>query len=574
MSILWHGINAIARSTDSGVTWKTVYQDTSFSFSNITAGPNGKMYADGQTIAGKGAIYTNIQGDSVWQKVITPDVNEWDFILAVGGNIGIAVPKDGYGNKLFRTTDGGSEWDTIQDLSYYSAIAKDSSGLLWALGTPVMVSSDSGATWANTQFPPDVNASNICITPSNEICMRTEQHIYKFSRNDQQWSLLKDSSLWEDSLLCSNIYAIIAFSDDSIIVANNQGYYRTGDGGQSWAKDSMDRNVVFSSSLMLRGPAPYLIRDSDGYLYSGQLRYDPIAAEWENIRVIIDSFPITFFNPVVLAVDSSGYVFANNPITQSEILRSSDHGITWDSISDSPSGWGQMAVDPQGRIVSATGTVIVRSSDHGETWNTLASGYSVGGIVVSQNGTILAEDEGIDALGYYYMIESTDDGTTWEVNRQFQPWSFALDGPNKLYASGTVWTAKASLPTMGIMISTDTGKTGQIISQSTDTAFDFVAVSPNHTLFAGSAADGLFRYVPGAASVETIVSSPENFTIFPNPATNQIQIISGVGNISILDPLGRSYEVKQTGSTLDVSALPSGVYFVSDGHTRAKFVKE
>jgi hypothetical protein len=99
-------------------------------------------------------------------------------------------------------------------------------------------------------------------------------------------------------------------------------------------------------------------------------------------------------------------------------------------------------------------------------------------------------------------------------------------------------------------------------------------VSPKGTLYAGTVEDGLFRYIPSSSSVENAITSPDNFTIFPNPATDKIQITSSEGNISILDPLGRSYEVKQTGNTLDVSTLPSGVYFVSDGHTRAKFVKE
>ena len=62
--------------------------------------------------------------------------------------------------------------------------------------------------------------------------------------------------------------------------------------------------------------------------------------------------------------------------------------------------------------------------------------------------------------------------------------------------------------------------------------------------------------------------------VFPNPSSNEVNIISSEGNISILDPLGRSYEVKQTGNSLDISTLPSGVYFVSDGTKRAKFVKE
>ena len=63
-------------------------------------------------------------------------------------------------------------------------------------------------------------------------------------------------------------------------------------------------------------------------------------------------------------------------------------------------------------------------------------------------------------------------------------------------------------------------------------------------------------------------------SIVPNPATNEITIIGGSGLFTIFDPLGRSYSVPQNGNELDISSLPSGFYFVSDGISGAKFVKE
>ena len=53
-----------------------------------------------------------------------------------------------------------------------------------------------------------------------------------------------------------------------------------------------------------------------------------------------------------------------------------------------------------------------------------------------------------------------------------------------------------------------------------------------------------------------------------------LNLVSPAGTISISDPLGRSYAVPRNGDALDISTLPSGVYFVSDGVSRAKFVKE
>jgi len=571
----------ILRSTDSGVTWKRLLRDTTFSFENISASKDGRIYAAG------GGVYINVQGDSIWQKVITPGITQWAFVTEENSKVCIGLPKRGYSDNFFRTTDGGATWDSAGRWVYNCPIAKDSSGALWTvMGFPnqVMVSYDSGATWINVGFPHKIigiTTSSLCVGPSNDVYLRTDQHVYHYSRDKLQWSQ------WEDSLDCGNIYAVLPINDDTIVVSCNQGFCRTADGGQSWSTDSMD---IGTTNGHPTGYNPSnLFRDHEGYLYSGPSKYDPQRQEWiyQHDTVLIELNGKPFgqqFDAQVLAVDSSDYIYSPGPsqtFKYESLLRSSDHGNSWQMLSQSPDDWIAMAVDSRGRILASiglasTGGIIIRSSDHGETWDTIYHGSSgglddIGAIVVSQDGTILAKDEGGDASGPFYMIESNDDGALWQHYDKLEPWTFALDGSNKLYAAGIV---SAPTLTRGVLISTDTGKTGQLLSFSTDTGYSVVAVSPNHVLYAGTLEDGLFHYVPAASSVETVVSSPENFTIFPNPATDKIQITSAERSISILDPLGRSYEVKQTGNTLDVSSLPPGVYFVSDGHTRAKFVKE
>ncbi len=67
--------------------------------------------------------------------------------------------------------------------------------------------------------------------------------------------------------------------------------------------------------------------------------------------------------------------------------------------------------------------------------------------------------------------------------------------------------------------------------------------------------------------------SPE-LILYPNPASSVLNIEFSASPLAILDPLGRSYEVHRTGNTLDISSLPPGVYFISDGVSWTKFVKE
>jgi Secretion system C-terminal sorting domain/BNR/Asp-box repeat len=86
---------------------------------------------------------------------------------------------------------------------------------------------------------------------------------------------------------------------------------------------------------------------------------------------------------------------------------------------------------------------------------------------------------------------------------------------------------------------------------------------------------GLWEEDTGAvAGVAEQEPSPTTLSVFPNPATSSITLSSTNGPISILDPLGRVYKVPQSGNMLDISSLPSGVYFITDGYSRSKFVKE
>ncbi len=85
------------------------------------------------------------------------------------------------------------------------------------------------------------------------------------------------------------------------------------------------------------------------------------------------------------------------------------------------------------------------------------------------------------------------------------------------------------------------------------------------------------------APMDNVLTSPQidsNLHIYPNPTSKTLKISGGEDGrvVQILDILGREvmHEVVPANGqlTLDVSSLPSGLYYVSNGSTRAKFVKE
>jgi photosystem II stability/assembly factor-like uncharacterized protein len=84
----------------------------------------------------------------------------------------------------------------------------------------------------------------------------------------------------------------------------------------------------------------------------------------------------------------------------------------------------------------------------------------------------------------------------------------------------------------------------------------------------------LARLTPHTMRVSSLLQNPA-LDVYPNPTTDRINVSAqSPFSAIVIDALGRSYSVQNHDGTLDVSLLPAGVYYVSDGKWRAKFVKE
>ena len=78
------------------------------------------------------------------------------------------------------------------------------------------------------------------------------------------------------------------------------------------------------------------------------------------------------------------------------------------------------------------------------------------------------------------------------------------------------------------------------------------------------------------ASVPTVVGVKfATIRVYPNPASTMLYVDPVDPNVVLYDPLGRSYHLPLNGNMIDISSLPSGVYYIYDGiAVRAKFMKE
>jgi hypothetical protein len=203
-------------------------------------------------------------------------------------------------------------------------------------------------------------------------------------------------------------------------------------------------------------------------------------------------------------------------------------------------------------------------------------------------------DSQTDTLSRAVILRSFDGGTTWEfiIDSSNNPVGFLYLSPINHDTILSLWTPDSTGPYNPVLWSTNLGASWHLDTFLFDKKIGHPVVAQNISFTRSGVMVGAFfcfannQSTPDsgflgrsttdlfASSVGASLPVVEKLGLYPDPARQVLNFESGSSSLLIVDPLGRSYEVKQTGNTLDVSSLPSGVYFVSDGHSRAKFVKE
>jgi photosystem II stability/assembly factor-like uncharacterized protein len=585
--------SAIFRSEDTGITWTPIFEDSTLSFNHITGCLTGSKFY----VSTNKGIYTNTQNDTELQRVIDSVPNfrhggtVWNHVFEVDSSICIASAANR--GVWYRTTNSGITWDSMANFSANVGFTMDSSGTLWSIAQGVMISKDSGKTWSTEigNFNEATDAPiSICVSSSNEVVMNGSQHIYKYDRAKTQWTF------WDDSLRTATIISIMPLTENSMIVLGSNGIYRTTNGGNDWTLDSTDSPNFFpvNYSPNVWGLMRFL-RDRKGNLYISNLgwilKYDFVSMIWKRLTSSVQNEDWQI--PGVLAVDSSGNLYSDYSIKvdTSELLRSSDNGKSWSTLFKNGFSWNELTVDPQGRLLGCVTALhwpydgwIIRSSDHGQTWDTLFGNMkgrwwppdNPEHVCVTQSGRIIAAYSGSDSISNFTIIQSTDEGVSWQVvNVAITPLCFALDGDSTVYFSGYLNTQGYG-SSDGIMESTDEGSTWHWISYFADTSFVPITVFPNHHVFAGSLHQGIFRYISSQNdAVLPLHQLIPPLSIYPNPVANILHVESNFNSIVITDLLGRMWPTIFVGAhDLDVSVLPQGIYYISDSLIRTKFVKE
>ncbi|MFH1161892.1 MAG: T9SS type A sorting domain-containing protein [Candidatus Jorgensenbacteria bacterium] len=194
-------------------------------------------------------------------------------------------------------------------------------------------------------------------------------------------------------------------------------------------------------------------------------------------------------------IDKNGDILA--AMSYRGLLRSTDDGKTWERIFKkdflSNFGFGAIRDKKTNAILYGSGSGIFRSTDEGKSWTFV---WSAGG-----GGCFLAKPDGSILGGMSYRITQSDDGgATWrEIFYDPRPY-FNVEELAMNPRTGSIFAGTADTIGLGILRSTDDGKTWQ---QSNGGLGDLhvwsVASDSNGTIYAGTE-NGLYRSVNDGVS--------------------------------------------------------------------------
>ncbi|WP_317900161.1 T9SS type A sorting domain-containing protein [Aurantibacillus circumpalustris] len=235
---------------------------------------------------------------------------------------------------------------------------------------------------------------------------------------------------------------------------------------------------------------------------------------------------------------------------------------------------------------------------------------NISGVVFSETGSVVGDGNDISAVIYPNHVELTyslgwGDCPAGCINRHFWKFNVYYDCsveyvgeygpplppvPPKIFVSGSICT-NATL-TVNILGANSYSLNNQSVSNS-----QFTLSSPTATSYVILASNGTYSTsqsisIVDCGAITAVINenkSHSNISIYPNPVNEILTIefpdsyghINGKTEMKIVDCLGKIIineefraKMKNDATQINISALPSGVYYIKVGNETRKFVKE
>lgn len=564
----------ILGTTDGGQNWQLLSQGSSNDYFTYYEGVFLNS-TDGWVVGGNfmgnpgGKIMHSNDGGITWQEVYSTNVSL--------NSISFPDPDTGYvcGNngRILKTTNGGQSWSVIttglmQIDNLHVSFTDPEKGFLLLQGNGlynVIRTSDGGMNWNTFEIGPPMQGFNkvFCtgessafFTGDNGLMMRTTD----FGQNFEE--------------LCQGTHTTlndICFTDFNNGWAAGCGYpsvvVHTVNSGQMWEEVSIPSFLYF---FIIRGLRFY--NDSEGIVVGDH----GTIAKTSNAGVTWDTIPSQTTNILWRA----GYFDRLHPVVigwGGVVLTSSDSGNTWEKFQSTKNTTltGLCILDSlHAYAVGYNVPQILYTGDRGGTWNEILTGTADGFYSVS----FINQQEGWVGCGNGVVLHTADAGQTW--NRH------TITGGGSLIAIHFFNSMSGEAADMYTRYSTSNGgiswnAEGIPYNRMLTAAWYY----DQHTAWFSGYGGTILLSSDSVTAVPEYKKQPQRLLLYPNPANKNITIeIPGMksgGRISLMNLWGHELindRFTGSGTVLDISGLPSGIYIVKVMSERTiqvgKMVKE
>ncbi len=381
---------------------------------------------------------------------------------------------------------------------------------------------------------------------------------------------VSDICPWQQTSLNNTTVTELAVSGNTIFAVDG-GVYLSSDNGGNWIKmnNGLPANI-YADAIAANG----------NNIYVGTFSLSANSGVYVSLNNG-SNWALSGGLPAYTMIDRAIAVSGNDiyaGTSAGSVYLSSNNGSSWGAKNTGlPGTWiYKLAINGSNIFAGTNGKGIYLSTNKGSNWAAANTGIpgntKIRDIAFNGNNIFASTYEN-------GVFLSSNNGANWtEVNNGLPVKSFvqsiAVDG-NNIFA-GTVGG--------GVYLSTNNGSAWSEVNTglTNDTVLSLV-ISGDY-IYAGTASGGVWKrslsnIITGTHEIEAIRNS---ILIFPNPATKYITIESvEPATIEIYSMQGQRMKVTSTNDiriNVDVSALPSGVYFLKaktgKGIVMKKFVKQ
>lgn len=559
----------ILYTTDGGATWTTQTSGTTFDLTGVRISANNKGY-----IVGSAGTILKTSNGTTWTSTYLGTTN-FNKLYQINDVTVIVV---GNGGTILKTTNSGSNWTTctsnttnnLYDISFIPGTNTGFAGAPYnGPNTLIFKTTDGGLTWTSldvlTIFYEAVEFRSIfCLNNSNIIIAGSFGYIYKVVNLGTSFNPINQNS----RVNFNSIY--FPSANIGYVVGENGALLKTHDAGDQWTKIPTGLPATSDGTLN----DVYFFNDSTGIAVGNNSTILSIYHGGDSLSTFSFGFTgsAAQLNKVIFVNRDTGFICS----TFQNILRTIDKGASWQFM-NSGTGNDYRAICFPTKMVGYFGgypSTLRKTEDCGMTWTTL---NTISGSVEAMD--FLNVNKGV--LANSSMLTTANGGLNWSyVGDANGSNSIKYQDNNNVFSVGS----------NGIMkYSNNGGSSWSFLNSITESGLNKITFAPSGKGYIVGDNGTIIRLDNNViVSVEdSTIYAPPQFLLYPNPAKDNFYVKLNVlettaTSISVFDYMGRSvykkeYGILQTGDyklTVLTNALSPGIYIVKVSFEKYSYISK